>query len=86
MKAVVVTIIAAVLILVILSVGYIGVKTIGYMKNQNMAFDMASDWACQDFKDLLRKNEDEETTNAEYWEYEYHVNENIAVVACTALK
>ena len=68
-------------IIVALNIMFIVVTAFNYMHKQNFSLDKAVQWAFEDWVDLMPKKE----VNGEVVEYPM-VNQNISVVACTALK
>ena len=77
----------AIVVAIIGSIGFIVVKTVGYMVNQKFNIGDAIRWSWQDYKNLIggifgggAKAED-----PNYWETTYTVNQYIPVVGCTAL-
>lgn len=86
MVKVIAFVLAAILVVLILgSIAFVGVKVFDYVMNQNFDFGTAWAWAVDDFKELIVKN----TNGAEaedYFEYEYSINKWVNVVGCTSLK
>lgn len=69
------------------TMGFMIVKTVGYMINQHFDIGTAIQWSWTDFTDFVRgifgggaKAED-----PNHWETTYTVNQHIDVVACTSL-
>lgn len=77
-------ILAVILVIGILgTIGYIGVKTVGYMINQNFNFSMAWDWAWADYGEFIQNLLGQ--AHAENYLVFPMTNQHIDVVACTAL-
>ena len=79
-------VLAAVLVICIIgSLVYIGVKVFDYMTSQNFDFSMAWEWAINDYKETFLNNISGAAAD-DYWEYRYKVNEYVNIVGCTYLK
>ena len=78
---------AVIAVVAIGTLGFLIVKTAGYMINQHFDIGTAISWSWQDYKNFVggifgggAKAED-----PNYFEYEITMNKNIPVVACTSL-
>lgn len=83
-------IIAAIMVVVIMvgiigTIGFMVVKTAGYMFNQKFNFHDALDWAWKDYNDMIHRIIPAAKADQNY-EIEYNINRYIDVVACTALQ
>ena len=86
MIRIIAVILAAVIVIGILgSLGFVVVKTIGYMANQHFAVGEALKWAWEDYTNFVTGIFGGAKADPNYFEYEYTVNKSINVVACTAL-
>lgn len=80
-------ILAAIIVVGIIgSLGFIGVKTGLYMVNQKFNIGEALDWAWEDYTNFVMGIFETAKADQDYFEYDYNINKNIDIVACTALQ
>lgn len=87
MVKIIAVIIAAVLAIgVIGTLGFLIVKTAGYMINQHFNLGNAISWSWTDYVDFIRGIfGGAKADNLYYFEYKITLNEHIPVVGCTSL-
>ena len=80
-------IIAVVLVVgIIASIGYIGIKTAGYMINQHFDFNQAWEWSWEDYGEMMQNLLGQaKAENDNYFEYTYTVNQYIDILPCVDL-
>lgn len=81
-KIVAIILTGIILVSILGSAIFMGVKMSGYMINQKFNFHDAWNWALQDLQNWIESIQPK--TESEVKEYPF-VNQNIEVVACTAL-